>query len=79
MSIQSSVEARAFEPLIDVPRASALLKLHEKTVQAMCRSGVLPAIRLGKYWRFRVSTLDAWLSERLSSDHQSRRVSEESI
>jgi excisionase family DNA binding protein len=66
-----------FEPLIDVPEAAEMLRIHPKTVQAMCRSGALPALRMGKYWRFRTSTLDRWVVERLSSENQSRRVSEE--
>jgi excisionase family DNA binding protein len=57
----------SFEPLISVPEAAALLQVHEKTVQKMCRSGTLPAIRFGKYWRFRTSILDQWLKDQYSA------------
>ncbi len=35
--------------------------LHPKTVQRMARRGALPHYRVGKYFRYRVSELDAWL------------------
>ena len=53
------------EPLIDADRAAELLRLHPKTVKKMAQSGVLPGMRLGRVWRFRESSLDAWMAERL--------------
>jgi excisionase family DNA binding protein len=50
-----------FEPLLTVPEAASLLRIHPKTVQAMCRSRALPAFRLGREWRFRTSVLDQWV------------------
>jgi excisionase family DNA binding protein len=73
-SIQAS-EDFTFEPLLGVPEAAKLLGIHPKTLQAMARAGSVPCVRFGKYWRFRASVLDAWVRDRLTSDHQSRRVS----
>jgi excisionase family DNA binding protein len=73
--IQACAEEIAFEPLLGVVEAAKLLCVHPKTLQALARSGSVPCIRFGKYWRFRASVLDAWVRERLISDHQSRRVS----
>lgn len=56
-----------FEPLLDVPEAAELLKVHPKTVQAFARAGRIPCMRMGKYWRFRASALDAWVREQLCS------------
>jgi excisionase family DNA binding protein len=58
-----------FEPLLDAEEAAAHLRVHPKTLMRMARNGVVPAIRIGKYWRFRASTLDAWIgtSENRSS------------
>jgi excisionase family DNA binding protein len=64
-----------FEPLLGVVAAAKLLCVHPKTLQALARAGSVPCIRCGKYWRFRASSLDAWVRERLTSDHQSRRAS----
>ena len=51
-----------YEPLIsDAEAASFLGGLHPKTVQRMARRGELPAHRVGKYWRYRASELNAWL------------------
>lgn len=74
--IQASAdEESAFEPLLGVPEAAKLLCIHPKTLQALARSGEVPCLRMGKYWRFRASSLDAWVENRLISDHQSRRAS----
>ena len=67
-------EDGGFEPLLAVPEAAELLRVHPKTLQAMARAGTVPCIRMGKYWRFRASALDAWVRERLESNHRSRRV-----
>jgi excisionase family DNA binding protein len=58
-----------FEPLLNDVQVAALLGgLHPKTVQRMARRGQLPALRVGKYWRFRASELESWL--RLQSQRQ---------
>jgi excisionase family DNA binding protein len=57
----------AFEPLIDADQAGQALGIHPKTVQRMAREGKLPALRIGKYWRFRLSQLDLWLKSTLNS------------
>jgi len=50
-----------FEPLLSEIDAGKLLGLHPKTVQRLARKGDLPAIRVGRYWRFRASLLNAWI------------------
>jgi len=67
-------ETFAFEPLLDVNEAAKLLLMHPKTLQALARAGAVPCVRMGKYWRFRASSLDAWFRNRLESEYQSRRV-----
>jgi excisionase family DNA binding protein len=62
-----------FEPLIEVPQMAELLHLHPKTVQAMCRRGVLRAVKCGRRWLSRVSDLDSYVRDQLSSVNQSRR------
>jgi excisionase family DNA binding protein len=71
--IQAS-ENTDFEPLLSAQEAAQLLRIHEKTLQALARSSSVPCVRMGKYWRFRASSLDAWLKVQLESTHQSRRV-----
>ncbi len=39
-------------PILDSRKAAELLGLHYKTVEKMARAGELPAVQLGKAWRF---------------------------
>ena len=55
------------EPLIDVEAAAKFLCLHPKTLMRMAREGRIPAFRIGRYWLFRASLLDAWLNGQLKS------------
>ncbi len=64
-----------FEPLLDSDEAAALLKIHPKTLQRMARRGEIPAIQIGKLWRFRASELDAWMGN--PAGHSSRSHSDE--
>ena len=67
--------AEGFEDLSSAAEAAELLRVHEKTLQALARAGKVPCVRLGRYWRFRKATLNAWVERQLVCDHQSRRVS----
>jgi excisionase family DNA binding protein len=53
-----------FEPLLTAEEAAAHLRVHTKTLQKMARGGHIPSIRMGKYWRFYLSSLDAWVRSR---------------
>ena len=37
------------------------LRVTPRTIYRLIRSGELPAIRIGRQWRFRRTDLDAWL------------------
>jgi len=50
-----------FEPLLSAEEAAAHLRIHPKTLHKLARKGHVPCIRMGKYWRFHLSSLDAWL------------------
>jgi excisionase family DNA binding protein len=50
-----------FEPLLTAEEAAAHLRIHTKTLQKLARTGTVPCMRMGKYWRFHLSVLDAWL------------------
>ena len=61
---------RSFEPLIDSATAAELLKVHRKTLERMALRGEVPAHKVGKFWRFRCSELDAWWRSRVQSSRQ---------
>ena len=46
------------------------LKTTPRTIYRLIRSGELPAVRIGRQWRFRRADLDAWV-ERQRSPMQS--------
>lgn len=55
------------DPLLDSVSASAILLIHPKTLQRIARSGQIPAVRIGKLWRFRRSDLEKWIEQRSSA------------
>jgi excisionase family DNA binding protein len=38
------------------------LNVNSRTIYRLIRSGELPAVRIGRQWRFRRTDLDAWLA-----------------
>jgi excisionase family DNA binding protein len=58
--VQSNTE---FEPLLDVAEAARLLRIHPKTLRVKASHGIIPAVQIGRVWRFRVSALNRWLEE----------------
>lgn len=62
-----------FEPLLNDTQAAQLLGgMHPKTLQRMARTGQIPAHKIGRFWYFRASELDKWLTGELDSACQSR-------
>jgi excisionase family DNA binding protein len=60
-----------WEPLLSPAQVAPGLGIHPKTVVKMARERKLPAIRMGRHWRFRASDLTAWVDEQLQSTRQS--------
>lgn len=61
--VQDRKRDGGFEPLLDVGEAAKLLRIHPKTLRVKARRGVIPAIQIGRVWRFRASALNRWLDE----------------
>jgi excisionase family DNA binding protein len=51
---------RVWEPLLTPIEAAELLRIHPKTALRLARCHGIPAIRLGKHWRFRACDLRSW-------------------
>jgi len=62
--------AETFEPLLAPAQAAVLLGIHPKTLVRMARSSEVPALRVGKHWRFRASLLNVYVADRLQSNRQ---------
>jgi len=65
-------ETGIFEDLLDLHEAASLLGMHWKTLEGMARSRKIPAFKVGKRWRFRVSSLNGWLEHGLNSNATNR-------
>jgi excisionase family DNA binding protein len=63
-----------FEPLLTAEEAADHLRIHVKTVQKFAREGRIPTVRIGKYWRFRLSSLDFWVMSQHNQFSQPFRV-----
>lgn len=64
------------EPLVNSLAAACYLNVHPKTLQRMAREGKAPGHRIGKLWRFRISELDEWLRNWVTSNRHSCRENE---
>jgi excisionase family DNA binding protein len=60
----------SFEPLWHPTDVATYLGIHEKTAIKMARLGQIPALRLGKLWRFRRTDLVAWAESEVQSTCQ---------
>ncbi len=61
-------ERGVFEPLLDLHEAAAILGMHWKTLEAKARLHQVPALKVGKRWRFRLSSLNSWLEDGINSN-----------
>jgi excisionase family DNA binding protein len=62
------------EALLTTKEASQILKIHPKVQERMAKRGEVPALKVGKFWRYRATTLDAWINSRLQSARQPCRM-----
>lgn len=62
---QSTQVKRVWEPLLTPIEAAELLRIHPKTALRLARCHGIPAIRLGKHWRFRTCDLRTWAESQI--------------
>lgn len=74
--MRSTLQAQK-ETLIDAHEVARMLRLHPVTVREMASRGEIPAMRIGRVWRFRPSTLDAWIDCQLQWDRHSQSPKEQ--
>jgi excisionase family DNA binding protein len=58
------------EALMTPKDAGEFLRVHPKTVIRFAREHLIPALRIGKHWRFRRSDLTAWTRKQVKSTSQ---------
>jgi excisionase family DNA binding protein len=52
---------REMEAFLTTEEVLTYLKITPRTIYRLIRSGELPAVRIGRQWRFRRGDLDRWL------------------
>lgn len=55
-----------FPSFLTTEEVLSYLKVNPRTIYRLIRSGELPAIRIGRQWRFRRSDLDDWIERQRS-------------
>ena len=55
----------SFEKLLSQEEAAELLGIHPETLRRMAVRGYVPALKVGRFWKYRGSALDAWVASRL--------------
>ena len=54
------------EPLWTVQEVADYLRLKPETVRSMARRDELPAVKLGRVWRFRSTEIVGWIDENIT-------------
>ena len=70
----SSTTFHGIEPLLTTTQASQVLMVHPKVLERMAKRGEVPALKVGKFWRYRATALDDWIKSRLQSNRQPCRM-----
>jgi excisionase family DNA binding protein len=66
----------AWTSLLTPAEAARYLRVHPKTIIRLARQQAIPALRLGKHWRFRATDLETWAARQVQSTCQPDRVME---
>ncbi len=73
-STQLGGGSRGAQALLTSREAAQILKIHPKVLERMAKRGEVPALKVGKFWRYHAATLDAWIQTRLESGRQPCRM-----
>lgn len=62
------------DKLLSSQQVSEVLGIHPKVVERMALRGEIPALKVGRFWRYRASVLDEWINSRLQLSRQLCRI-----
>jgi excisionase family DNA binding protein len=57
--------------IMTVQEVAEYLRLAEATIYKLAQSGEIPAVKLGRTWRFKKELIDEWFRQQASSSQQS--------
>jgi excisionase family DNA binding protein len=61
-------DGRPDNEILTIEDVAAYLRLTPQTIYRWAQEKRIPAVKLGKEWRFRRSIIDAWLDEQILGD-----------
>ena len=56
------------ESWVGIEEVAEHLKVHIDTIRSWIRKGEMPAHKVGKLWRFKISEIDEWIKSGKSAD-----------
>lgn len=65
-------EHQLTDRLLDAEQVADWLSVTPAWVHEMARNGEMPAMKLGRYWRFSRQAIEEWLIERAHATHERR-------
>ena len=57
------------QKLMTIKEVADYLRLSKVTVYKMTRQGKIPALKIGKQWRYNKSEIDTWVKQKSNSEH----------
>ncbi|MCU1286370.1 MAG: hypothetical protein JWO13_2720 [Acidobacteriales bacterium] len=57
------------EPLIDAAAAAKIIGVSRRQVTNMAVASQIPAMQIGRLWKFRASLLDEWIRKQIESSN----------
>lgn len=58
------------EAILTSTQVAEILGINSKVIERMARRGEVPAFKVGKYWRYRESDIEAWVGSKVQSTCQ---------
>lgn len=58
------------ENIMTIEEVAKYLKMKPQTIYTWAQKGNIPAVKLGKEWRFRKDVVDEWLNQRFDEKFQ---------
>ncbi len=59
--------------ILNIDEVCAYLKMTRSTIYRQARSGKIPAVKMGKGWKFHKNSLDQWVRQCIEEDTANRR------
>jgi len=65
--------------VLTISEVAQYLSVSESTIYKMVKEGQIPAVRIGKSWRFLQTVIDTWLEEAMSKNITQEMVKSDEV